>query len=83
MRTELEACRKLPAVADVRVLGAIGVVELHEAVNMRVIPGEFVKWGVWVRPFGRLVYIMPPYIIDSGDLSQVTGAIYDVVRQSL
>jgi adenosylmethionine-8-amino-7-oxononanoate aminotransferase len=77
---ELEPCRKLPKVADVRVLGAIGVVEMKEPVDMRVIPGEFVKRGVWVRPFGRLVYVMPPYVISAGDLSVVTRAIHEVVE---
>jgi adenosylmethionine-8-amino-7-oxononanoate aminotransferase len=76
---ELEPCRKLPGVADVRVLGAIGVVEMKEPVNMRTVPVEFVKRGVWVRPFGRLVYVMPPYVIGSEDLSRLTTAINEVV----
>jgi len=76
---ELEACRSLPAVADVRVLGAIGVVELHEPVDMSVVQPAFVEEGVWIRPFGKLVYTMPPYVIDSDDLSRVTTAIREVV----
>src|SRR5690606_28116771 len=78
LRRELAPCRDLPHVADVRALGAIGVVELTDPVDMQKIPGEFVKRGVWVRPFGRLVYVMPPYIIEPGDLSRVTAAIVDV-----
>ena len=60
-------------------LGAVGVVELEIPVDMQVVAHEFVRRGVWVRPFGRLVYIMPPYIIESDDLTQVTRAIYEVV----
>jgi adenosylmethionine-8-amino-7-oxononanoate aminotransferase len=79
MQKELERCRSLPRVNDVRVLGAVGVVELDRPVDMKVVPQEFVRRGVWVRPFGRLVYIMPPYIIEPDDLSQVTRAIYEVI----
>ncbi len=81
LRSELEACRSLPAVADVRVLGAIGVVELHEAVDMSVVQPEFVEEGIWIRPFGELVYTMPPYVIESGDLSLITGGIFEVVSR--
>ena len=81
--TQLEAglapCRELPVVRDVRVLGAIGVVELTQEVDMRRLPQEFVDRGVWVRPFGRLVYIMPPYIIADDELAQLTSAILAVV----
>ncbi|HEY5673610.1 MAG TPA: adenosylmethionine--8-amino-7-oxononanoate transaminase [Malonomonas sp.] len=80
---ELEAglapCRKLPAVADVRVFGAIGVVELKQPVKMAVVQPAFVAKGVWVRPFGKLVYVMPPFIIDSADLAVLTSAICAVV----
>jgi len=76
---ELESCRALPGVADVRVLGAIGVVELHEPVDMSIIQPAFVEEGVWIRPFGKLVYTMPPYVIDEEDLSRVTRAIHQVL----
>ncbi len=79
LKTELEACRTLPAVADVRVLGAIGVLELHAPVDMSVVQPAFVERGVWIRPFGELVYTMPPYITESQDLSRITGAMYQVV----
>ncbi|MFP6654464.1 MAG: adenosylmethionine--8-amino-7-oxononanoate transaminase [Myxococcota bacterium] len=79
LRSGLESCRALSAVADVRVLGAIGVVELHEPVDMAFVQPAFVEQGVWLRPFGKLVYTMPPYIIDPADLSCVTDAIYEVV----
>ena len=57
-----------PVVKDVRVLGAIGVVELHQAVNLAEFQAECVRRGVWIRPFGRLVYVMPPFIISTAEL---------------
>jgi adenosylmethionine-8-amino-7-oxononanoate aminotransferase len=77
----LERCRGLPSVADVRVLGAIGVVELREPVDMSVVQPAFVEAGVWIRPFGRLVYTMPPYVTDPDDLSHITDAIREVVTR--
>ncbi|MFR9580756.1 MAG: adenosylmethionine--8-amino-7-oxononanoate aminotransferase BioA, partial [Rikenellaceae bacterium] len=62
------------------VLGAIGVVELHHSVDLAVIQGRFVERGVWVRPFGRLVYIMPPFIITPEELSTLTRALREVVE---
>ena len=79
LRDELAACRDLDNVVDVRVLGAIGVVEVDQPVDMHVVPHWFVERGVWIRPFGRLIYIMPPYIIDAEDLTQLTSAMYHVV----
>lgn len=75
----LSACRGLAAVADVRVLGAIGVVELHEPVDMERVAPAFVEQGIWIRPFGRLVYTMPPYIIEAVDLRRLTDGIHAVV----
>jgi adenosylmethionine-8-amino-7-oxononanoate aminotransferase len=75
----LEPCRNLPGVRDVRVLGAIGVVELERPVNMARIQKLFVENGVWIRPFGRLVYVMPPYIICDADLHTLTAALCRVV----
>ena len=75
----LAPCRALPAVADVRVLGGIGVVELREPVDMAVVQPAFVDAGVWIRPFGRLVYTMPPYGIEPAQLDRITGAICEVV----
>jgi adenosylmethionine-8-amino-7-oxononanoate aminotransferase len=82
LRRELEPCRPLPNVTDVRVLGAIGVVEIDQPVNMHTMPQSFVDRGVWVRPFGRLVYLMPPYIISSKNLSKLTAAVCEVVKET-
>ena len=79
LRAGLAACASLPQVSDVRVLGAIGVVEMRQPVDMRVLPLEFVRRGVWVRPFGRLVYVMPAFSMDAADLDHLTGALCEVV----
>ena len=76
----LDECSKKAGVADVRVLGAIGVVELDHAVDMQTVPYRFVEQGVWVRPFGRLIYLMPPYIIGEADLQTLTQAVKNVVN---
>ncbi|HEB91731.1 MAG TPA: adenosylmethionine--8-amino-7-oxononanoate transaminase [Deltaproteobacteria bacterium] len=75
----LAPCRSLPAVVDVRVLGAIGVVELHEPVDMAVVQPAFVEEGVWIRPFGRLVYTMPPFVTGAEDVARICSAIHRVV----
>lgn len=75
LRRELAVYAGHPAVADVRVLGAIGVVEVREPVDVAAVQKRFVDAGVWIRPFGRLVYLMPPYVISAADLSALTGAV--------
>lgn len=75
----LAGCLDLPHVADVRVLGAIGVVELTVPVDMKTVQPMFVERGVWVRPFGRLVYLMPPFVMEKQDLDRLTAAVVDVV----
>ncbi|MCD9525128.1 adenosylmethionine--8-amino-7-oxononanoate transaminase [Photobacterium carnosum] len=77
---ELPAIAALKKVKQVRWLGAIGVVELHQPVNMAQIQQAFVNAGVWIRPFGRLIYIMPPYIITPTQLSCLTQAIYKILN---
>lgn len=79
LRVGLAPCQAMPHVVDVRVLGAIGVVELREPVRMAEIQDAFVDAGVWVRPFGRLVYVMPPFIMGDQDLAVVTNAVAQVV----
>jgi len=79
LKVGLAACEPWPWVEEVRVLGAIGVVELRQPVEMNTIQTQFVEAGVWVRPFGKLVYLMPPYIISSAELAQLTAAVCRVV----
>ncbi|WP_305813686.1 adenosylmethionine--8-amino-7-oxononanoate transaminase [Photobacterium leiognathi] len=76
---ELPPIAELEKVKSVRWLGAIGVVELHQAVDMETIQAAFVDHGVWIRPFGKLVYIMPPFIIEPAQLTQLTTAIKRVL----
>ncbi|KJG36588.1 adenosylmethionine-8-amino-7-oxononanoate aminotransferase [Photobacterium angustum] len=76
---ELPLIAELENVKSVRWLGAIGVVELHHPVEMKSIQEKFVQQGVWVRPFGKLVYIMPPFIISSSQLTLLTTAIKKVI----
>ena len=79
LREELLPCSTMANVADVRVKGAIGVVELTHPVDMQRMPEEFVKRGVWIRPFNHLVYLMPPFIIESQQLSQLTSAVVQTI----
>ena len=80
LRSGLEPARSLPGVADVRVLGAIGVVELDRHVDVAAATDAAVRHGVWLRPFRDLVYAMPPYVIDESDLLTLTDAMLAAVR---
>ncbi|MDX8408980.1 MAG: adenosylmethionine--8-amino-7-oxononanoate transaminase [Mariprofundales bacterium] len=76
---ELAPCRKLAAVADVRVKGAIGVIEMTRSIDIAKVQEHLVAQGVWLRPFGKLLYTMPPYVITADELGQVTRAMCEVV----
>ena len=78
---ELEPCRQLQTVADVRVKGAVGVVELVKPVDMNWIQPRLVELGVWIRPFGKLLYIMPPFIISAEQLTQLSRAMVTVAAE--
>jgi adenosylmethionine-8-amino-7-oxononanoate aminotransferase len=76
----LEPARELPGVEDVRVLGAIGVVQLDRDVDLPSATAACVEHGVWLRPFRDLIYAMPPYVIGDEDLTRVTGAMVEAAR---
>jgi adenosylmethionine-8-amino-7-oxononanoate aminotransferase len=80
MRTGLEQCKGMPGVADVRVLGAIGVLEMESEINSAVLQPFFVDAGVWIRPFAKLIYIMPPFISSEEDVHKLTSAMCRAVR---
>jgi adenosylmethionine-8-amino-7-oxononanoate aminotransferase len=75
----LAPCRKAPGVVDVRVRGAIGVVEFEEPVDVGGLCRRFAEEGVWIRPMGRVVYLTPPYVVSDAELGQLTRAVRTVV----
>ena len=80
LQQELAPCSASALVKDVRVLGAIGVLEMHSKVDVAALQQQFVELGVWIRPFNNLIYIMPPFIITPAQLSKLTGAMRTVVK---
>jgi adenosylmethionine---8-amino-7-oxononanoate aminotransferase len=83
MASELSACRTLPGVKDVRVLGAIGVVEMERIADVEAMRARFIEKGVFVRPFGNVVYLTPPFTVAPDELSLLTSAISDIVKESV
>lgn len=77
---ELLKCLSHPSVKDVRTLGAIGVIEMQEPIDLKIAQEFFVNEGVWIRPFGKLLYIMPPYIIKQEELSRLTNAMLEFTK---
>jgi adenosylmethionine-8-amino-7-oxononanoate aminotransferase len=75
----LEPCRGLPGVKDVRVKGAIGVVEMHRIDNLEALRARFVEEGVFVRPLGNVIYLTPAFTISAEDLKTLTEAVTRVV----
>jgi adenosylmethionine---8-amino-7-oxononanoate aminotransferase len=80
---QLHQCSELSEVANVRTLGAIGVVELTKSagpIDVAKIQTYFVSQGVWIRPFGKLIYLMPPYISDHTSIKQLCNAIFNAIK---
>ena len=83
LKEELESAKDLEGVTDVRVLGAIGVIETKEPVNVGEFQKHCVKRGVWIRPFGRNVYVMPPYIMEENDLRKLCREMISILRDDI
>ena len=79
LKSELQTFTELVSVAEVRALGAIGVIEMHRPVDVAEIQKKFVEAGVWVRPFGKLVYVMPPFISSDSEIKQLMRGIFNVL----
>ena len=83
LRQGLAPCVSMPGVADVRVLGGIGVVETEAPVPVAALQKFFVEQGVWIRPFARLIYLMPPYTATEDDVQRLTSAVLRAVEQGV
>jgi adenosylmethionine-8-amino-7-oxononanoate aminotransferase len=80
LRDGLSSAAALPGVADVRVLGAIGVIEMTDPVDLRIATPVALEQGVWLRPFRNLIYAMPPYVCTPREVGQITSAMVAVAR---
>ena len=80
LREELAPCRTAAGVLDVRVKGAVGVVQMDRPVDAADLRARFVEKGVWIKPFGDIIYLAPPLVIEQQDLSTLTRAIGDVLH---
>lgn len=80
LKDHLQPLNALPQVADIRVLGAIGVVELQQSVDLASFQAECVRRGVWIRPFGRLVYVMPPFVISAEQLKTLLVHMCEMIQ---
>ncbi len=81
LKQNLLQCKELDAVVDVRVLGAIGVVEVNDAVDVPHFQKRCIEQGVWIRPFGKLIYLMPPYMTPVEDIKTLSDAIYTIISE--
>ena len=79
LQQHIQAFSDLDTVAETRVLGAIGVIEMKDPVNLAEIQRQFVEQGIWVRPFGKLVYVMPPFVITNPELELLMKGIYKIL----
>jgi adenosylmethionine-8-amino-7-oxononanoate aminotransferase len=82
LQAELAPCENLPGVVDVRVKGAIGVVQLALEIDVTTLRPKFIEHGVWLRPFGDIVYLAPPLVISAEELSVLTGSVMAVLRKN-
>jgi len=74
LKSELFPLKKQKSVSDVRIIGAIGVIEFESPLDMKVVQEELIENGVWLRPYGKLLYTMPPYVINDEELLTITRA---------
>ena len=79
----MEPLKDEKSVYDVRVIGAIGVVELKEPLDMQISQEQLINCGVWLRPYGRLLYTMPPFVISDNELLVITQAMAEIVDDSI
>jgi adenosylmethionine-8-amino-7-oxononanoate aminotransferase len=74
LKSELFPLKKQKSVSDIRIIGAIGVIEFESPLDMKVVQEELIENGVWLRPYGKLLYTMPPYVINDEELLTITKA---------